>query len=121
MLAVTFTMAIVGVLAVGQALVGISGGVLDLSQPAALVLTAFAIARLMAAGVPAAGAVVAALLIGAAWGLLNAAIIVYGKINPIIVTLGDEFHRPRRAVPVVPDRSGADQVVISRLRTRLLS
>ena len=90
-LAVTFTMAIVGVLAVGQALVGMSGGVLDLSQPAALVLTAFVIARLMAAGVPAAGAIAAALFVGAAWGLLNAAIIVFAKINPIIVTLATNF------------------------------
>src|SRR5262245_23466972 len=46
-LAVTFTMAITGILAVGQALVGISGGILDLSQPAALVLTAYVVSRLI--------------------------------------------------------------------------
>ena len=39
-LAIAFTMSIVGVLAVGQALVGISGGFLDLSQPTSLILTA---------------------------------------------------------------------------------
>ncbi len=36
LLAVTFTMAIVGVLSVGQALVAISGAILDLSVPTAL-------------------------------------------------------------------------------------
>jgi len=90
-LAVTFTMAIVGVLAVGQALVGVSGGVLDLSQPAALVATALVIARLLAAGAPIAVAVAAAIVVGALWGLLNALIIVFGKINPIIVTLATNF------------------------------
>jgi ribose transport system permease protein len=90
-LAITFTMAIVGVLAVGQALVGVSGGVLDLSQPATLVLTALVIARLLANGVPTPLAVLAAILVGAAWGLVNAAIVVFGKINPIIVTLATNF------------------------------
>ena len=39
LLAVTFTMAVVGVLAIGQGLVAISGGFIDLSQPAGLILT----------------------------------------------------------------------------------
>ena len=34
---------------------------------------------------------VAAILTGAAWGFLNATIIVFGRINPIIVTLGSNF------------------------------
>ena len=90
-LAVTFTMAIIGVLAVGQALVGISGGILDLSQPTSLILTAYVIARLLAADVDIVVVLVVAILVGAAWGLLNALIIVYGKLNPIIVTLATNF------------------------------
>jgi ribose transport system permease protein len=90
-LAVTFTMAITGVLAVGQALVAISGGILDLSQPTALVLTAYVTSVLLALGVHIGLVIVVALLLGAAWGLLNALIIVYGKLNPIIVTLATNF------------------------------
>ena len=75
-LAVTFTMAITGVLAIGQALVGISGGILDLSQPAALVLTAYVVSRLIEAGLDTTIAIVVAVSVGALWGLLNALIIV---------------------------------------------
>ena len=91
MLAITFTMAIIGVMAVGQALVGISGGILDLSQPAALILTAYVITKLFDAGVPTPLVVILAIAVGAAWGLCNALIIVYGKLNPIIVTLATNF------------------------------
>jgi len=90
-LAVTFTMAITGVLAVGQALVGISGGILDLSQPTSLILTAYVTSQLLAAGVNTPVVVAAALVVGAAWGLLNALIIVFAKLNPIIVTLATNF------------------------------
>src|SRR6185369_6740691 len=90
-LAITFTMAIVGVLAVAQALVGISGGIIDLSQPAALTLSASIVAKLLELGVPIAIVVVAGILAGAVWGFMNALIIVYGKLNPIIVTLATNF------------------------------
>src|SRR2546421_132514 len=86
-LAVTFTMAIAGVLAVGQALVSISGGILDLSQPAALVLTAYVVSGLIEVGLDTPLAIVIAIAVGGVWGLLNALIIVYGKLNPVIVTL----------------------------------
>jgi ribose transport system permease protein len=90
-LAVSFTMAIVGILAVAQALIGISGAILDLSQPTGMVLTAAIVAHLLETGMPVPVAVAAGLLVGAAWGLCNAAIIVFGKLNPIIVTLGTNF------------------------------
>lgn len=91
LLAVSFTMAIVGILAVAQALVGISGGILDLSQPTALTLSAAIVAKLLDMGLPIPVAILAGILSGAAWGLLNATIIVFGKLNPIIVTLGTNF------------------------------
>lgn len=90
-LAVSFTMAIIGVLAVGQALVAVSGGFLDLSQPAALILSAYTVAELLAAGLPEPVAVLAAIAVGMLWGFGNAAIIVLGKLNPVIVTLATNF------------------------------
>lgn len=90
-LAVTFTMAIVGVLAVGQALVAISGGFLDLSQPTTLILSSFVTVRMLEAGMPPVVAAAAAILAGAVWGFTNATVIVFGKINPVIVTLATNF------------------------------
>ena len=90
-LAITFTMAIVGVLAVAQALVGISGGILDLSQPTGVILAASVVAFLLDLGLPTPVVVFGGILTGAAWGFLNALIIVTGKLNPIIVTLGTNF------------------------------
>ena len=90
-LAVAFTMAIVGTLAVGQALVAISGGLIDLSQPTSLILTALVAARLLELDVAVALVVAVAILAGAAWGFVNALVIVHGKINPVIVTLGTNF------------------------------
>lgn len=91
LLSVTFTMAVLGVLTVGQSLVTISGGVLDLSIPTALILPAWVMATLLGHGTSVWLTILAGLLVGAAWGALNAAIIVFGKINPIIVTLGTNF------------------------------
>jgi ribose transport system permease protein len=90
-LAITFTMAIVGVLAVAQALVSLSGGIIDLSQPTALTLSASVVAWLLEQGMPIPVAVVAGILAGAGWGFMNASIIVLGKLNPIIVTLATNF------------------------------
>jgi ribose transport system permease protein len=91
LLAISFTMSIVGVLAIGQALVAISGGFLDLSQPSALILSSLVVVRLAEAGMPLPVLIVAAVLTGMAWGALNATIIVVAKLNPIIVTLGTNF------------------------------
>jgi ribose transport system permease protein len=91
LLAVTFTMAIVGVLAIGQGLVAISGGFIDLSQPAVLILASLVTVRLAEAGFPTAFVIVGAILTGMAAGLANAAIIVLAKLNPVIVTLATNF------------------------------
>lgn len=91
MLAVGFTMAIVGVLAVGQAVIALSGGLLDLSIPAAVMLPAYVCASLLTAGVGTPVTVIATLAAGTAWGLFNASVIILTKVNPIIVTLGTSF------------------------------
>jgi ribose transport system permease protein len=91
LLAVAFRMSVIGVLAVGQALVVISGGFLDLSQPAALILSGLVVVRLMEAGVPIVIVIVAGVAAGLLFGLTNGIIIVLAKINPVIVTLGTNF------------------------------
>lgn len=90
-LAVAFTMSVVGVLAIGQGIVGISGGFIDLSQPAGLILSGLVAVRLSEAGLPFALVIAGAILAGMAWGAFNAAIIVFAKLNPVIVTLATNF------------------------------
>lgn len=91
LLAISFTMAISGVLSVAQGLVVISGGLLDLSLPVALVVSAWATVTVLNAGLPDILAIVAGVGMGAVWGLINGLIITYGKLNPIIVTLATGF------------------------------
>jgi ribose/xylose/arabinose/galactoside ABC-type transport system permease subunit len=91
LLSVTFTMAVLGVVTVAQSLVTISGGILDLSIPTALILPSWVIVTLLAHGVNLVLTIFVGLLTGAAWGTLNALIIVFGKLNPLIVTLGTNF------------------------------
>jgi ribose transport system permease protein len=91
MLAVAFTMAIVGVLAIGQGIIGISGGFIDLSQPAGLILASLVAVRLSEAGMPFAIVIVGAVIAGMLWGAFNATIVVFAKLNPVIVTLATNF------------------------------
>ncbi len=90
-LAIAFTMSIVGVLAIGQGIIGISGGFIDLSQPACLILTSLVAVRLSEAGLPLPLVFVGSVLVGMAWGAFNAAIVVLAKLNPVIVTLATNF------------------------------
>lgn len=91
LLAITFTMAVVGVLAIGQGFIAMSGGFIDLSQPANLILASLVAVRLSEAGMPLPVVIVGAILAGMAWGTANAAIIVFAKLNPVIVTLATNF------------------------------
>ena len=90
-LAVAFTMSIVGVLAIGQGIVGMSGGFIDLSQPAGLIASSLVAVRLSEAGMPFAVVIVGTVLAGMVWGAFNAAIIVFARLNPVIVTLATNF------------------------------
>ena len=91
MLAVSFTMSIVGVLAIGQGIIGISGGFIDLSQPAGLIASGLVAVRLSEAGLPFILVVLGAIATGMVWGLFNALVIVAAKLNPVIVTLATNF------------------------------
>ncbi len=91
LLAIAFTMSVVGVLAIGQGIVAISGSFIDLSQPAGLILSALVAVRLSEAGLPFALVIVGAVIAGMLWGGFNALIIVLAKLNPVIVTLATNF------------------------------
>ena len=84
--------AVWAVLGVGMTFVIITSGI-DLSVGSVLVFSSVVAAKLMAsmggdgAGVAAVG-ILAALLSGAAWGVLNGFLIAKAKIPPLIVTLG---------------------------------
>lgn len=90
LLAIAFSMAVIGVLSVGEAVVVISGGLLDLSVPASTALSALCTAVVLNhfGSWPAA---IVGVACGCAVGLINGSLIVLTKINPIVVTLAVNF------------------------------
>lgn len=87
--AIAFSMSIVGVLGVGLFPIVISGGQVDLSIPTSTSLAALCTAVTLSHGsLLAAGVGIAA---GTAVGLLNGTLIVTTKVNPIVITLGVNF------------------------------
>ena len=78
--------AIVGIVAVGETIVIISGG-FDLSVGSTMAAAGMAAGWLVTQGVPLPLAFAAAICIGILVGLANGAIISYGRINPLIATL----------------------------------
>jgi ribose transport system permease protein len=90
---------------VGQTIVMLSGGI-DLSVGGVISLvTAIAATRMSSAG--AAWAVAAGLLaLGWLPGLLNGALIVYGRLQPFIVTLGTWFVLGGLSLVVLPSAGG---------------
>ena len=91
LLAIAFTMSIVGVLAIGQGIIGMSGGFIDLSQPAGMITAGLVAVRLSEAGMPFPVVILGAIITGMLWGGFNALIIVFAKLNPVIVTLATNF------------------------------
>jgi ribose/xylose/arabinose/galactoside ABC-type transport system permease subunit len=79
--------AIVGIVAVGETIVIISGG-FDLSVGSTIAAAGMAAGFLITHGVPLPLVFVAAIAIGLLVGLINGLIISYGRINPLIATLG---------------------------------
>ncbi|MFC7397835.1 ABC transporter permease [Chelatococcus sp. GCM10030263] len=76
----------VGLIAVGLTFVIMSGGI-DLSG-GAILACATVIGALTMPMFGAAGAIVAVLLVGAAFGYLNGAVITWGRVTPFVATLG---------------------------------
>lgn len=79
--------AILGVLAISQTAVIVSGG-LDISVGAIVGLTTVAVAMTIEATSSAGLGLVAGVALGAIAGLVNGLLVTYGRVNPIIVTLG---------------------------------
>ena len=78
--------AIVGIVAVGETIVIISGG-FDLSVGSTMAAAGMAAGYLVTQGVPLPVSFAVALAIGAVVGLANGTIISYARINPLIATL----------------------------------
>lgn len=89
--AVTYNMCILGVLVIAQALVVISGGLLDLSLPVSILLSAYLAATLTNMGLPAILVIFISILSGGFVGLCNVFFIVKLKLNPLIATLAVGF------------------------------
>ncbi len=79
--------AILGVLAISQTAVIVSGG-LDISVGSIVGLTTVAVASTIQATEMAGMGIAAGVLVGAMAGLVNGIIITYGRVNAVIVTLG---------------------------------
>jgi ribose transport system permease protein len=75
------------IVAVGMTFVIISGGI-DLSVGSIVALSGVVLGTLLHEGQPVAIALPAALLVGVAAGLLNGALISFGRLPPFIATLG---------------------------------
>jgi ribose transport system permease protein len=73
--------------AVGMTFVIVSGGI-DLSVGSVLAMSGVVLASALAAGVPVPVAILLALVVGTACGLVNGLLVSFGKLPPFIVTLG---------------------------------
>lgn len=78
---------VIGIVSLGQLLALISGG-FDLSVGGIVPLGAVSFALLVNAGYGVPVAVLAVLVAGAAWGVVNGLLIAKARINPLIATLG---------------------------------
>ena len=91
--AILFQYAIIGLLALGQLVVILTGGI-DLAQGAVVALTSIVTAALMRSyGIPA--AVLGGLAGGTLLGFVSGLLVSRTKIPPFVVTLGMTGHRPR--------------------------
>jgi ribose transport system permease protein len=95
--------AVFGIIAVGQLLVILTAGI-DLSVGSVLGLTGCISAELLVHGWGIVPAIVVALLVGAAIGMFNGALVAFVKLPPFIVTLG-MLGIARGAVLVLTDAS----------------
>ena len=90
-LAICFSMATLGILAVGQSIVIIGGGLFDLSLAINASASALLVAFTVSWGWPLGLSIAAALGFGGLCGLINGLVIVWGRLNPIIATFGTSF------------------------------
>jgi ribose/xylose/arabinose/galactoside ABC-type transport system permease subunit len=85
--AATVQVSVLAVVSVGMTFGAISGA-LDISIASTMALAGCALSRVAASGRPGWEAVAVALLIGLTVGLVNGVVVVFGRVNPIVATLG---------------------------------
>ena len=78
--------AFTGIMGVGMTLVIVTGGI-DLSVGSVLALSTVLCAGMITSGVPAGAAMIAALIIGTALGLVSGVLVTKGRLQPFIATL----------------------------------
>ena len=84
---VTRQSAVITIIALGETLIMISGGI-DISVGSVMAFSGICGTLLLQAGWPILPAIAGAMLAGALWGLINAAIITLLRVNAFITTLG---------------------------------
>ena len=77
----------IGIVALPLTMVIVSGGI-DISFGSTIGLCAIALGVLFQSGVPMPLAILLTFLLGALCGLINAGLIIYTKVNPLVITLG---------------------------------
>ncbi len=77
----------IGIVALPLTMVIVSGGI-DISFGSTIGLCAIALGVMFQAGMPLPLAIVITLALGALCGLINAGLIIYTGINPLVITLG---------------------------------
>lgn len=75
----------IGIVALPLTMVIVSGGI-DISFGSTIGLCAIALGVLFQSGVPMPLAILLTLLLGALCGLINAGLIIYTKVNPLVIT-----------------------------------
>lgn len=89
--AITFNMCIIGVLAIGQGLVVISGGILDLSITVSMLISSFMTVVLYELGWNMPTLIIGSIFCAGLFGLFNSILVVWLRINPLIATLATGF------------------------------
>jgi ribose transport system permease protein len=84
-------MCIIGILAIGQGFVVISGGILDLSITVSMLITSFMTVVFYDLGWNTPLLIIVSLLCAGVFGLFNSILVVWLRINPLIVTLATGF------------------------------
>lgn len=110
----------IGIVALPLTMVIVSGGI-DISFGSTIGLCAIALGVLFQSGVPMPLAILLTLLLGALCGLINAGLIIYTKVNPLVITLGTLYLFAGSALLLSgwPERRGTKVLVDSRWRLQI--
>lgn len=110
----------IGIVALPLTMVIVSGGI-DISFGSTIGLCAIALGVLFQSGVPMPLAILLTLLLGALCGLINAGLIIYTKVNPLVITLGTLYLFAGSALLLsgILERRGTKVLVDSRWRLQI--